>query len=222
LKLDNHWITIAWIVEAGILAMIGARFDHTFLKGAAIVALGLGLMRLLAIDDFHPERLVFNMRMATFTCALIVLGMMIHGARQEKSSQNLYVGFSVAFNLVALIAILGEAALYYDRVFAGLRTEYGTGGWRDIVVQRDFVYSGLAMVYGFGLLTVGFWRRSSVLRWQALVLIFCTIAKVFIYDLSNLTGVLRVLSFIALGILLMAASFIYQRDWLKLSAKEQA
>jgi uncharacterized membrane protein len=53
-------------------------------------------------------------------------------------------------------------------------------------------------------------------------LIFGTIAKVFLYDLSNLTGILRVLSFLALGVLLMAASFIYQRDWLRLSAKEQA
>jgi uncharacterized membrane protein len=61
-----------------------------------------------------------------------------------------------------------------------------------------------------------------VLRWQALILIFCTIAKVFMYDLSNLTGVLRILSFLALGVLLMAASFIYQRDWLRLSNKEQA
>jgi uncharacterized membrane protein len=78
------------------------------------------------------------------------------------------------------------------------------------------------MLYGFGLLAVGFWRRSATLRWQALILIFGTIAKVFLYDLSNLTGILRVLSFLALGVLLMAASFIYQRDWLKLSAKEQA
>jgi len=53
----------------------------------------------------------------------------------------------------------------------------------------------------------------------ALVLIAATIAKVFLYDLSSLSGPLRVLSFIALGALLMGVSFIYQRDWLKLSGK---
>jgi uncharacterized membrane protein len=75
------------------------------------------------------------------------------------------------------------------------------------------------MVYGAGLMAVGFWRNSHILRWQALVLMAATIAKVFIYDLSNLSGALRVVSFIGLGVLLMGISFVYQKDWLKLSAK---
>jgi len=64
---------------------------------------------------------------------------------------------------------------------------------------------------------VGFWRRSAFVRWQALVLIAFTIAKVFIYDVSELDRGYRIVSFIVLGILLLAISFVYQRDWLKLS-----
>ncbi len=70
-------------------------------------------------------------------------------------------------------------------------------------------------------MTVGFWRRSSFVRWQALVLIAATIAKVFIYDVSQLDRGYRIVSFIVLGVLLLAISFVYQRDWLQLSGSHK-
>jgi len=76
------------------------------------------------------------------------------------------------------------------------------------------------MVYGAVALGIGFWRRLSFLRWQALTLIAITIAKVFLYDLKNLSGALRVLSFIGLGVLLMAISFLYQKGYLTASDEE--
>ena len=67
---------------------------------------------------------------------------------------------------------------------------------------------------------VGLWRRSAFVRWQALVLIAATIVKVFVYDVSELDRAYRILSFIVLGALLLAISFVYQRNWLQLSAKK--
>ena len=71
------------------------------------------------------------------------------------------------------------------------------------------------------LMTVGLWRRSAFVRCQALVLIAATILKVFIYDVSELDRAYRILSFIVLGALLLAISFVYQRDWLQLSPKKR-
>jgi len=42
---------------------------------------------------------------------------------------------------------------------------------------------------------------------------------VFVYDVSHLDRGYRILSFIVLGVLLLAISFVYQRDWLQLSRK---
>ena len=75
------------------------------------------------------------------------------------------------------------------------------------------------MAYGAMLMAVGFWRRSAFVRWQALFLIAATVVKVFVYDVSELDRVYRILSFIVLGVLLLAISFAYQRDWLKLSSR---
>jgi uncharacterized membrane protein len=68
-----------------------------------------------------------------------------------------------------------------------------------------------------GLMTMGFWRRSSFVRWQALVLIAATIAKVFAYDIWRLERGYRIVSFFLLGLLLLVVSFVYQWDWLRLS-----
>ncbi len=38
-----------------------------------------------------------------------------------------------------------------------------------------------------------------------------TIAKVFLYDLSTLESIARVVSFMVLGLLLLAGAFAYQR-----------
>ena len=68
-------------------------------------------------------------------------------------------------------------------------------------------------------MVIGFRRRTAFVRWQALILIAFTTGKVFIYDLSQLGGSYRIVSFIALGAVLLGISFIYQRDWLKLSSR---
>jgi len=48
-----------------------------------------------------------------------------------------------------------------------------------------------------------------------------TICKVFVYDVSSLDKGYRIVSFLVLGALLMGVSFVYQRDWLKLSKATQ-
>ena len=81
-------------------------------------------------------------------------------------------------------------------------------------VTRPFPRSAVWMLYGAMLMIVGFRRRSSYVRWLALALLAITIAKVFFYDINELQRVYRILSFIGLGVVLLAISFAYQRKWL--------
>ncbi|MGB7133789.1 MAG: DUF2339 domain-containing protein, partial [Acidobacteriaceae bacterium] len=90
----------------------------------------------------------------------------------------------------------------------------------DYRMYAQFTYSAFFMAFGAALLAAGFWRRSAFLRWQALVLIAATIAKVFVLDLNALSQGYRILSFLGLGALLLAVSFVYQRDWLHLRNAE--
>jgi uncharacterized membrane protein len=95
------------------------------------------------------------------------------------------------------------------------------GGWEVREANRivtEFSYSAWFMLFGAILLAIGFARRSAFLRWQGLVLLAVSVGKVFLVDMSALSQGYRILSFLGLGALLLAVSFVYQRDWLNLRA----
>src|SRR5262249_39295653 len=84
IRLDHHWITIGWFVEAGVLLWVGNRTRSEFLNGFAIGALVLGIFRLLAIDNFETDQVIFNSRIATYAVALAVLGAIIWAGRSRS------------------------------------------------------------------------------------------------------------------------------------------
>jgi len=230
ISLDGHWITIGWFVEAGVLLWVAERIHSDSLNAFAVGALVLGVFRLLLIDNFYSNTLIFNARMATYAVAIAVLGIVAwYGrGRTDEVGQNAAAGAVIALNLLALIALGHEIADYYAWQMAELHPRLGrwtSTSWaevRRVEIARDFTYSALGMGYGAGLMIIGLWRRSAFVRWQALVLIAATIVKVFIYDVSELDRAYRILSFIVLGVLLLAISFVYQRNWLQLSAKKSS
>jgi uncharacterized membrane protein len=228
IRLDAHWITIGWLVESVVLFWVGDRIHSDFLSAFAIGAVVLGVARLLFFDNFHSTTLIFNARMATHAVAIAALAVMAWQGfkRHDETGEKAPAIGVVALNLLALIALSREVADYYSRQMADVRP--GFGQWNPsqwsrfhrVEIVRDFTYSAVWMAYGAMLMVVGFWRRSAFVRWLALFLIAVTTVKVFIYDTSQLDRQYRILSFIVLGILLLAISFVYQRDWLKLSGSK--
>lgn len=225
IRLEEHWITIGWFVEAAALLWVAQRARSNFLAVCSYIALVLGVGRLLFIDNFHPEHLLANARIATHAVAIAVLGGIAwYDSRREGDSSRMVASVAiVAINVLALLALSREVHDYFSRE---MTSEYGRSqawsmlNWskiRSIQIARGFAYSALWMSYGALLMVIGFWKRSAFVRWQALILIAATTVKVFTYDVSELDRGYRILSFIVLGALLLAVSFIYQRDWLKLS-----
>jgi uncharacterized membrane protein len=225
IRLNAHWITIGWFVEAGVLLWVGSRIESELLNVFALAALALGVARLLLIDNFWTTQLIFNMRMATYTVAVAVLGAVAWYAsrRTDEAGRTVAAAAIIALNFLALIALSHEVADYYARQLTEVPRPYTQWDrakvveWRRVQIERDFTYSALWMAYGAMLMVIGFFRRSAFVRWQALVLIAVTIVKVFVYDVSQLDRGYRIVSFIVLGVLLLAISFVYQRDWLQLS-----
>ena len=225
--LNAHWITIGWFVESAALLWVAQRIKSDFLNAFALVALVLGVVRLLLFDNFESGQLIVNMRMGTYSVAVAVLGLVAWYAsrREDEAAKRIATLALIALNLLALTALTREIFDYFAlqmRPYLSSPVNRWRGSWSDLHrlrTERDFTYSALWMGYGAMLMIVGFLRRSASIRWQALVLIAFTIGKVSVYDLSELDRGYRIVSFIVLGVLLLAISFVYQRDWLKLSAK---
>lgn len=74
-----------------------------------------------------------------------------------------------------------------------------------------YTYSVVWLIFGAALLLAGIFTRSSVLRYASLAVLVLVVGKVFLVDMSGLTGLLRVFSFLGLGVFLLALGFIYRR-----------
>ncbi|MEO6983187.1 MAG: DUF2339 domain-containing protein, partial [Edaphobacter sp.] len=194
---------------------------HRILRWLAISALALGFFSLLTLPFwlYHPvEAAFFNRRFATSLVGLAALAtaawIALHASRHPDEASPTWLQIAgasiIAFNLVALLACVREL----DTVWRH------TTGNLDADLQKSLAISTFLMLYGAILLAIGFWKRSAFLRWQALILLVFTIGKTFLYDMRDLSQGYRVVSFLGLGVLLMAISFAYQKDWLALREPE--
>ncbi len=84
-----------------------------------------------------------------------------------------------------------------------------TGGMTSDVEQ--YTYSIAWLAFGVLLLGIGILVNSQRARLASAVVIALTIGKVFLIDLSTLTGVYRALSFMGLGLVLVAIGWFYQK-----------
>jgi uncharacterized membrane protein len=83
-------------------------------------------------------------------------------------------------------------------------------------IETDFerghtAVSALWALVGLGLLVAGLLRRSSAVRYAGLALFGISLAKIFLYDLAELSSIARAFSFIFVGALLLAGGFFLQR-----------
>ena len=78
-------------------------------------------------------------------------------------------------------------------------------------LARDLTRSCAWGLFALILLGLGFWRVHRGLRLVSLGFLLLTVAKVFLYDLGQLTGLYRIISFLALGVSLILVSLLYQR-----------
>jgi uncharacterized membrane protein len=223
LKLDAHWITIGWLVESAVLLFVAVRTNTSFLRYFAGTTLALGVMRLLIVDSDHIQQtLIFNARFATYVVAIAIMGAILYFGERVASGREMWVVkiAGIALNLLALVGLTLEAHDYFTRqLTAAYATTGYTEHYRDIHLAWDFSYSAIWLIYGAGMMAFGFWKRDAFVRWQALILMAFTIGKVFSYDIWSLDKIYRIVSFMALGVVLMVISFNYQRLWLKLSPR---
>ena len=223
LKASGHWITIGWLTEGVALLWISALLSDSvagvprILRRLAVAALILGLCGLVFQPFWLYSRVntaFLNRRFATSLFGIAALAasaaIALRARHHEDASRPSWLEIAgastIALNLVAVLACVRELDAAWRR----------TAGNPEADLQGSLAVSAFLMLYGGGLLAVGFWKRSAFIRWQALILLAFSIGKTFLYDTRNLSQGYRVLSFLGLGALLMAISFAYQKDWLSL------
>lgn len=227
LAFDGAAVALWWLCEALSLVWIAGRWAEPVLRYCAFVVLGMSAIDTVAhpwIDPLRqPVAVLLNAHFATAVVACAVFAAAVRVARGFRPGglDLVRATAAVAFSVVALVAVSMEVHHYWacgGRAGVDLCGAQAAGVHREIYAR--FTYSAWYMVYGAALMAAGFWRRSAFLRWQALALLTLAIGKVFLLDARGLSSIYRVLSFLGLGVLLLAVSFAYQRDWLALRQGE--
>jgi uncharacterized membrane protein len=226
LKAHGRWLTIGWLTEGTALLWFSRRIQSPLLRGLAVICLLLGLAALVVVNPPASTMPLLNERFATYCVGIAAFTFVFVMARKEQRNppesgelpwQTLAAAAVLVVNALALLAIGWEIhSFWWFRQWQG--------NWRlmhDYRMYAQFTYSAFFMAFGAVLLSVGFWRRSAYLRWQALLLLAVAIGKVFLVDVSELSQGYRILSFIGLGALLLGVSFVYQRDLLNLRNPER-
>ncbi|MFN8061381.1 MAG: DUF2339 domain-containing protein [Vicinamibacterales bacterium] len=209
LAFAGPWVTVAWAAEATAVIWMGLAMRRGFLRLGGVVLLALAVERL--VREQFPVTLashvpVFNLRVAT---AAFVIGMcyvlaaryrrdFAGGVREERYGTP---GFLAAAHLLTVLLATAEISSFWE-----LRRDR-----LDVEFARQLSISLGWAGYALGLITLGFGRGSSTLRYLALGLFGVTVTKMFTVDLLALEGIYRISGFVALGAMLLGASFLYQR-----------
>ncbi|MDJ0950733.1 MAG: DUF2339 domain-containing protein [Alphaproteobacteria bacterium] len=131
-------------------------------------------------------------------------------------------GVLVAYHLEALRQetkpisnIAGLAALALVFVWLNLEIRHGFHGsvlFPGVTTDAEwYAYSIGWLAYAGALLFLGIRFSSVPLRYASLAIVLLAVAKVFLFDMSNVTGLFRAFSFLGLGGALVGIGFFYQR-----------
>jgi uncharacterized membrane protein len=88
--------------------------------------------------------------------------------------------------------------------------------------RGETAVSGLWALVGLAILWVGLFRRRRAARVGGLTLLLVALAKLFLFDLSNLSSLSRAVSFLVVGAALLGGGFVYQKLNAELGAGDRS
>ena len=180
---------------------------------AFVVAQHFVLLNPLFTDESTGGIPVFNLLFLAYLLPAIAAGALALYARGKRPRW-----YSAMLGLVMAALVFVYATLSVRRLFQGEHIAW----WTGMSQLETYAYSALWLAMGVALLVSGVWQRSQMLRIASAVLIAVAVAKVFIFDMSELEGVLRALSFIGLGAVLIGIGLFYQKLLTRAARQDRA
>jgi hypothetical protein len=227
--LGLHAITLAWAIEGALLLGIGARQGSRGVRLAGYGVAGLAVIRLLG--DHQPLHVgafvpVFNADFGTwlFVIAMLALGHWLTRGVSADPSLDRWLRPVVATTALALlfVAMTAETQETFTQWARGAEA---AGRFEDARFARRAAGLGLSVLwtlFATGLLAGGLAARSRALYYSAYALFAFTALKVVFVDLATFPTLLRMFSFLALAVLLLAGAYLNLRFKSRLAPPEPA
>jgi uncharacterized membrane protein len=203
-------VTVAWTVYALGLAVFAYMRGSSMARWQAWCLFALVLLKAPATDfstTVDPHGPLAYARMLVFAfvfCALLVaLVLGRRGAPITDTGTKFLRVLEVGLNIYGVWAL----SLVVWQAFSGPPASAAVSWGAAQQLGLSLAWT----IYAVALIAIGVWRESALIRWQALALFALVIFKAFFFDLSLLAVGYRIASFLVLGLMLLGASFLYQR-----------
>ena len=168
------------------------------------------LSRPIEVGD-HP---VVNLMLLAYGLPALFAALFFRVANSRRSGDDRRI--AMIAGVLTLVLVFVEVTLEVRRAFHGsiLVSGFVDGEFREAGTTSNaewYAYSVAWLIYAGVLLALGIRRMSSALRYASLALVMLTTGKLFVFDMSQLTGLFRVVSFLGLGLSLIGVGYLYQR-----------
>jgi len=208
IRLEGRWVTMACAIEGGVLVWTGFRSRVTGVRLLGLLLLYLAAFQILAAPA-SVQRVLLNGHFATECVVVASIAVALWAATRAPTvatdlERLLFGVLGVGVNVLALWALTFEIQTYFELAAS-------TGGEAYNGLAEGLAISLLWTIYAVALLGFGVRQGQAALRWQALALFGITTVKVFFSDTASLQGFYRIGSAVALGVVLLVVSFVYQR-----------
>ncbi len=217
-QLDGALVSVSWAAYAVFLLLVSVRLRMDALRWATYVLLAALVIRLAAIEtadiDLDTLRPVINWRFLAFGSGIASLYAALWLAR--RSSVNFGARFREVEATAAPVALFGLATLASLWILSAEILASADSARLNLSAQAsdNVAVLGLTLlwaIYGAALMLLGVLRRMRLVRVTGLGLLIVSVIKLFAYDSGALEQEYRVIAFLALGALLVAGGFLYQR-----------
>ncbi len=152
----------------------------------------------------------------TLAAALVVGAMAWLAARVREEPAHLGGAATrhaliLGAHVLAIGWVSAEISLIFgERAYASSAVDLPAGVARAELAEQVALSVAWAL-YAVGLVAAGFRRRYAPARYLAIALFGLTIVKVMTKDITELDRVYQMLSVLGVGVLLVSASYLYQR-----------
>ncbi|HJR08778.1 MAG TPA: DUF2339 domain-containing protein [Pyrinomonadaceae bacterium] len=210
-------LTVLWAFYALAAFVVGIKRNLLALRYSALAWLAVTGAKLLYADaNFYNAAWHLPLVNQTFAAFAAYIAALWYAARLYVHSDKIddherrvaLTALTVVANLYAIIALSLEATGYFDKTILALPHD---ASQRDLRLAQNLSLSLVWTLYGGAMLLYGHSRANRLLRIMALVLLTATALKVFFLDLAVLEKFYRIVSFLVLGAILLAVSFLYQQ-----------
>lgn len=229
-QLGLHGITLAWGLEGLLLLGLGLRFGSALARGGGYVVLGLAVVRLLARHTpvrHTPFTPVLNPEFGIwlFVISVLAAAAWLRWRAGETGGDRERLAVP-ALTILAVMLLFGlvtwetRAAFDVRARLAALAGDTDAAG--SATRAGRLALSVLWTVFATGLLAGGLALRSRPLFYSAYALFAATAGKVVLVDLAALHALYRMMSFLALALLLLAGAYLNLRFRTRLLPPEAA